>query len=84
ITYNLGKRQMFNRQLNEMEHRYTYFVPRDHAWLKFQIKHPSAYNALFREDFGYYVSMYVNTTSSKETAAVPGGKQYFMGVAASQ
>ncbi|XP_039749846.1 fasciclin-1 isoform X2 [Pararge aegeria] len=54
ITYNLGKRQMFNRQLNEMEHRYTYFVPRDHAWLKFQIKHPSAYNALFREDFGYY------------------------------
>ncbi|XP_023947729.2 fasciclin-1 isoform X2 [Bicyclus anynana] len=54
ITYNLGKRQMFNHQLNEMEHRYTYFVPRDHAWLKFQIKHPSAYNALFREDFGYY------------------------------
>ncbi|XP_045765783.1 fasciclin-1 isoform X3 [Maniola jurtina] len=54
ITYNLGKRQMFNLQLNELEHRYTYFVPRDHAWLKFQIKHPSAYNALFREDFGYY------------------------------
>ncbi|CAH2105724.1 unnamed protein product [Euphydryas editha] len=54
ITYNLGKRQMFNHQLNDMEHRYTYFVPRDHAWLKFQIKHPSAYNALFKEDFGYY------------------------------
>ncbi|XP_014367289.1 fasciclin-1 isoform X2 [Papilio machaon] len=54
ITYNLGKRQMFNHQLNEMEHRYTYFVPRDHAWLKFQIRHPSAYKALFREDYGYY------------------------------
>ncbi|XP_038220115.1 fasciclin-1 isoform X2 [Zerene cesonia] len=54
ITYNLGKRQMFNHQLNDLEHRYTYFVPRDHAWLKFQIKHPSAYNALFKEDFGYY------------------------------
>nr|XP_026496791.1 fasciclin-1 isoform X1 [Vanessa tameamea] len=54
ITYNLGKRQMFNHQLNDMEHRYTYFVPRDHAWLKFQLKHPSAYNALFKEDFGYY------------------------------
>ncbi|KAF9413777.1 hypothetical protein HW555_008112 [Spodoptera exigua] len=54
ITYNLGKRQMFNQQLNDMEHRYTYFVPRDHAWLKFQIKHPSAFKSLFREDFGYF------------------------------
>ncbi|XP_052749257.1 fasciclin-1 [Galleria mellonella] len=54
ITYNLGKRQMFNHQLNEMEHRYTYFVPRDHAWLKFQIRHPSAFKALFKEDFGYF------------------------------
>lgn len=54
ITYNLGKRQMFNHQLGDMEHRYTYFVPRDHAWHKFQLKHPSAYNALFKEDFGYY------------------------------
>ena len=58
ITYNLGKRQMFNHQLSDMEHRYTYFVPRDHAWHKFQLKHPSAYNALFKEDFGYYVSMH--------------------------
>lgn len=58
ITYNLGKRRMFNQQLNDMEHRYTYFVPRDHAWLKFQIKHPSAFKSLFREDFGYYVSFY--------------------------
>ncbi|VVD01840.1 unnamed protein product [Leptidea sinapis] len=54
ITYNLGKRQMFNHQLKDIEHRYTYFVPRDHAWQKFQIRHPSAYNALFKEDFGYY------------------------------
>ncbi|CAG9559966.1 unnamed protein product [Danaus chrysippus] len=54
ITYNMGKRQMFNQQLKEMEHRFTYFVPRDHAWLKFQIRHPTAYKALFREDFGYY------------------------------
>ncbi|XP_049869900.1 fasciclin-1 isoform X2 [Pectinophora gossypiella] len=54
ITYNLGKRQMFNHPLNEMEHRYTYFVPRDHAWLKFQIRHPSAFKALFREDYGYF------------------------------
>ncbi|XP_068630999.1 fasciclin-1 [Battus philenor] len=54
ITYNLGKKQMFNHQLDEMEHRYTYFVPRDHAWQKFQIRHPSAYKALFREDYGYY------------------------------
>ncbi|XP_072940120.1 fasciclin-1 isoform X2 [Epargyreus clarus] len=54
ITYNLGKRQMFNHQLNEMEHRYTYFVPRDHAWLKFQTRHPSAFKALFKHDFGYY------------------------------
>ncbi|XP_053603497.1 fasciclin-1 isoform X2 [Plodia interpunctella] len=54
VTYNLGKRQMFNHQLNEMEHRYTYFVPRDHAWLKFQIRHPSAFKALFTEKFGYF------------------------------
>lgn len=54
ITYNLGKRQMFNQQLNDMEHRYTYFVPRDHAWLKFQIKHPSAFKSLFREEIGYF------------------------------
>ncbi|KAL4707897.1 hypothetical protein ACJJTC_013688 [Scirpophaga incertulas] len=54
VTYNLGRRQMFNHQLNEMEHRYTYFVPRDHAWLKFQIRHPSAFKALFKEDFGYF------------------------------
>lgn len=47
---------MFNHQLNDMEHRYTYFVPRDHAWLKFQLRHPSAYKALFKEDFGYFVS----------------------------
>lgn len=58
ISYNLGKRQMFNHQLGDMEHRYTYFVPRDHAWLKFQIRHPSAFRALFREDFGYYVSAF--------------------------
>lgn len=57
ITYNLGKRQMFNQQLNDMEHRYTYFVPRDHAWLKFQIKHPSAFKSLFREEIGYFVSL---------------------------
>ncbi|XP_028175728.1 fasciclin-1 [Ostrinia nubilalis] len=54
ITYNLGRRQMFNHQFSEMEHRYTYFVPRDHAWLKFQIKHPSAFKALFKEDYGYF------------------------------
>ncbi|XP_047984150.1 fasciclin-1 isoform X4 [Leguminivora glycinivorella] len=54
ITYNLGKREMFNTQLNDMEHRYTYFVPRDHAWLKFQVRHPSAFKALFKMDFGYY------------------------------
>ncbi|KAJ0178802.1 hypothetical protein K1T71_005577 [Dendrolimus kikuchii] len=54
ITYNLGKRQMFNQQLNDMENRYTYFVPRDHAWLKFQLRHPSAYGSLFKEDFGYF------------------------------
>ncbi|KAG6450909.1 hypothetical protein O3G_MSEX006821 [Manduca sexta] len=59
ITYNLGKRQMFNHQLNDMEHRYTYFVPRDHAWLKFQIRHPSAYKALFKEDFGYFVRCFL-------------------------
>lgn len=56
ITYKMGKREMFNQQLNDMEHRYTYFVPRDHAWLKFQVRHPSAYKALFKEDFGYFVS----------------------------
>lgn len=60
ITYNLGKRQMFNQQLNDMENRYTYFVPRDHAWLKFQIKHPSAFKALFREEIGYFVSFDTN------------------------
>lgn len=54
ITYNLGKREMFNTQLNDLEHRYTYFVPRDHAWLKFQVRHPSAFKALFKLDFGYY------------------------------
>lgn len=54
ITYNLGKRQMFNHQLDELELRYTYFVPRDHAWLKFQIKHPSAFKSLMKEEFGYY------------------------------
>ncbi|KAL0832786.1 hypothetical protein ABMA28_000951 [Loxostege sticticalis] len=54
ITYNLGRRQMFNHQFSEMEHRYTYFVPRDHAWLKFQIRHPSAFKALFKEDYGYF------------------------------
>lgn len=47
---------MFNHQFGEMEHRYTYFVPRDHAWLKFQIRHPSAFKALFKEDYGYFVS----------------------------
>ncbi|CAH2991622.1 unnamed protein product [Chilo suppressalis] len=54
ITYNLGRRQVFNHQLKDMEHRYTYFVPRDHAWLKFQIRHPSAFKALFKEDYGYF------------------------------
>ena len=65
ITYNLGKRQMFNQQLNDMEHRYTYFVPRDHAWLKFQIKHPSAFKSLFREDFGYFVSFKISIIIQK-------------------
>ncbi|CAG9795259.1 unnamed protein product [Diatraea saccharalis] len=54
ITYNLGRRQVFNHQLKDMEHRYTYFVPRDHAWIKFQARHPSAFKALFKEDYGYF------------------------------
>ncbi|XP_077294817.1 fasciclin 1 Fas1 domain-containing isoform X2 [Arctopsyche grandis] len=53
-TYVLGKKGLFNTQLNNTNHRFTYFVPRNKAWQKFQIEYPSAHKKMFMDDFSYH------------------------------
>uniref|UniRef100_A0A146LUE9 Fasciclin-1 n=1 Tax=Lygus hesperus TaxID=30085 RepID=A0A146LUE9_LYGHE len=53
-TYILGKTQGFNSQLEDMNKRFTYFVPRDYAWKKMENKYPTAHKKLFMHDFAYH------------------------------
>lgn len=54
-TYQLGKYDNFNDQLDDMRKHFTYFVPRDYAWAKMEAKYPSAHKKIFMRDFGYHV-----------------------------
>uniref|UniRef100_A0A182XNI1 FAS1 domain-containing protein n=1 Tax=Anopheles quadriannulatus TaxID=34691 RepID=A0A182XNI1_ANOQN len=42
LTYHFGKLNHFNDQLNMTNKRFTYFVPRDKAWIQWFIEHPAA------------------------------------------
>uniref|UniRef100_A0A182MZW6 FAS1 domain-containing protein n=1 Tax=Anopheles dirus TaxID=7168 RepID=A0A182MZW6_9DIPT len=42
LTYHFGKLNHFNDQLNLTNKRFTYFVPRDKAWIQWFIEHPAA------------------------------------------
>lgn len=52
----MGKAQGFNSQLDDMNKRFTYFVPRDYAWKKLETRNPSAHKKLFMHEFAYHVS----------------------------
>ncbi|XP_023702117.1 fasciclin-1 isoform X3 [Cryptotermes secundus] len=54
-TYHLGQQGNFNDELGDKTKRFTYFVPRNHAWQKAEIHFPSAHKKLFMKDYGYHV-----------------------------
>lgn len=54
-TYQLGKYDGFNDQLDDMRKHFTYFVPRDLAWQKMETKYPTAHKKIFMRDYGYHV-----------------------------
>lgn len=52
----LGERTQFNSQLNLPDRKYTYFVPRDSAWLRAERDHPTALKKILRlTTFDYHV-----------------------------
>lgn len=53
-TYQLGRQQQFNAQLNETNKKFTYFVPRNIAWQNAKVEMPSAIKKLFMPDFAYH------------------------------
>lgn len=55
-TYQLGKTNNFNIQLDDTSKKFTYFVPRDFAWNRMETRYPSAHKKMFMKDFGYHVS----------------------------
>lgn len=57
MTYELGNKAGINAQLNDTTKRFTYFVPRDRAWLDAKVALPSAVKKLFMDDFRYHVRM---------------------------
>jgi len=54
-TYQLGKTNNFNIQLDDTSKKFTYFVPRDYAWTRMEARYPSAHKKMFMKDFGYHV-----------------------------
>lgn len=54
-TYHLGENDKFNEQLGDKDKKFTYFVPRDLAWKKLEIRFPSTHKKLFMKDFNYHV-----------------------------
>ncbi|XP_049820790.1 fasciclin-1 isoform X2 [Aethina tumida] len=56
LTYYLGNLQSFNRQLNDTNRKFTYFVPRDKAWLDARILIPSTIKKLFMHEFAYHAT----------------------------
>lgn len=52
----MGERTGFNKQLDDTTRRFTYFVPRDKAWLATELEYPSVHKKLFMQDFAYHVS----------------------------
>ncbi|KAK7793957.1 hypothetical protein R5R35_005820 [Gryllus longicercus] len=54
-TFHLGETDHFNEQLGDKSKRFTYFVPRDLAWKKLEIRFPSTHKKLFMKDYNYHV-----------------------------
>ncbi|XP_046682361.1 fasciclin-1 isoform X3 [Homalodisca vitripennis] len=54
-TYQLGKTNNFNIQLDDTSKKFTYFVPRDFAWNRMEARFPSAHKKMFMKDYGYHI-----------------------------
>ncbi|XP_068082628.1 fasciclin-1 [Anabrus simplex] len=54
-TYHLGMNDGFNDMLGDTQKKFTYFVPRDLAWKKLELRYPSVHKKLFMKDFSYHV-----------------------------
>lgn len=54
-TYHLGQKKGFNEMLDNPNKKFTYFVPRDLAWRKLELRYPSTHKKFFMKDFGYHV-----------------------------
>lgn len=53
----MGIYPRFNEQLGDRNRRYTFFVPRDKAWLALERISPSLYKKLFMNDYSYHANM---------------------------
>jgi len=54
-TFNLGKQEHFNDQLNQSDLQFTYLVPTDQAWDILKKDFATAYKVLFMGDYYYQV-----------------------------
>eukprot|EP00090_Calanus_glacialis_P012795 TRINITY_DN2142_c0_g1_i1.p1 TRINITY_DN2142_c0_g1~~TRINITY_DN2142_c0_g1_i1.p1 ORF type:complete len:616 (-),score=157.05 TRINITY_DN2142_c0_g1_i1:467-2314(-) len=54
-TFDLGKQEHFNDQLNKTELQFTFLVPTDQAWDQIKKDFATAYKVLFMGDFFYQV-----------------------------
>lgn len=55
-TLYLGNQEGFNNQLNDLNKKFTYFVPRNKAWEDAKVVMPSAIKKLFMRDFAYHAT----------------------------
>lgn len=51
----MGEKGGFNRKLNDTRRRFTYFAPRDKAWVDANITYPSTIKVLFMDEYAYHV-----------------------------
>jgi len=54
-TFNLGRQEHFNDQLNSTDLKFTYLVPTDQAWGLIKKEFATAYKILFMGDYYYQV-----------------------------
>ncbi|CAG9765041.1 unnamed protein product [Ceutorhynchus assimilis] len=53
-SFEMGKMQQFNSQLNDTNKKFTYFVPSNRAWQNARVVMPSAIKKLFMPEFSYH------------------------------
>ena len=57
LTYEMGQRTGFNDRLEDRSKRFTYFVPRDKAWVNSESIYPNALRKLNSPEFDFEVGL---------------------------